>query len=221
MVKKCLLLFIYLSFFSSSTFANELDNIWHQGVVVLRSGDVFSGDVYYDYHTEVVQCKSGELTKAFAASQVKYFSFQDTEIASNRRFIPLVFQPKPGYRYESFFEVISTGTISLYRRHGARKHLMANPKFMQVNRELGFSNEIIGFDYYTKSQNGLKKIANFKKEFFPRIMKEYGTAIESFIHENRLRLYQQANQIIVLQYYNYLNDALRIKLDAENSVANH
>jgi hypothetical protein len=216
MIKNVLSLCLLLCFFASGyLFALPYDS-WSPGVIVLRSGETIQGEVYFDYHTDVVRCKSAETEKAFAPAQVKYFRLEES---GQHKFIPLVYSPRPGYRCESFFEVISKGPINIVRKHNAHKHLTRNPGFMRINPELGFSNDIIGFDYYVQNQDGLRKVKNFRKEFFSLMMQDHKQEIESFVQTHRLRLFQQASQIIVVQYYNYIKDPLKNKWDAENPVA--
>ena len=215
-IKNFALLLLLIAFTSIRSLAS--DN-WHAGVVVLRSGETLHGEVYYDYGTDVVQCRSEEITRAFAPAQVKFFRLEASNRQRERQFVPLVYNPRPGYRYESFFEVITKGPINVYRKHNVRKNLTRNPSFMRINPELGFSNEVIGFDYYVLNGKGLCKIKSFRKEFFPRIMREHQAEVERFVQDNHLKLFMQASQIIVVQYYNYLKDPLKNRWDAENTVA--
>jgi hypothetical protein len=219
-IKNLALLLLLTVFTTSGASAHSSDN-WYSGVIVLRSGETLPGDVYYDYHTDVVQWRSALTTRAFAPAQVKFFRLEESKSEQEHHFVPMVFNPRPGYRYESFFEVVSKGPINVYRKHNLRKHLTVNPRFMRVNPALGFSNEVIGFDYYFLNNEGLRKIKSFRKEFFPMIMQERKADIERFVQDNHLKMFQQASQIIVVQYYNYLKDPLKNKWDAENSVALH
>lgn len=212
------LLFLLIAFTAIPSLAS--DN-WYVGVVVLRSGETLHGEVYYDYCTDVVQCRSEETTRAFAPAQVKFFRLEAGNRQRERQFVPLVYHSRPGYRYESFFEVITKGPINVYRKHNVRRHLTRNPGFMRVNPELGFSNELIGFDYYVLNGESLRKIRNFRKEFFPRIMREHPAEVERFVQDNHLKMYRQSSRIIVVQYYNYLKDPLKNRWDAENPVAAH
>lgn len=216
MHKKYLSLLFFFTFFASHTFAISHEKGWNQGVIVLHSGEVIQGDLRYDQHLEVVQCQSGGITKAYTVLRVKYFRFQDQYMGIERRFIPIAFNPTSDYKHDAFFEVVTDGPITLLRKHSRWKHLAANPGFMCVNPELGFSNQVIGFEYYVQQPEGLRKVKNFRKEFFPAIMQEHGEKINQFVRENQLKLFMMASQIIVVQYYNYLKDPLKNKWESEN-----
>ena len=217
---KKLLLALYL--FSSGLLAaqaSSTDKGWYPGLVVLQSVETVHGQVQYDHHIEVVQCKSGEVTRAFTAAQVKYFRFQDADSPTDRKFVPLVYNPKSLYPRTAFFEVVSKGEFTVLRRHSSWKHLTGNPKFMQVPDGLGFSNTIIGFDYFLQQGNEVQRIKNFRKELFPKMMQEYDEEISQFVKANHLKLFTLAGQIIVIQYYNFLKDPLKNRWDLDNASA--
>lgn len=216
MHQKYVFLLSFLTFFVSPTFAGRQEKGWNQGVIVLLSGEIIRGDLQYDQHQEVVQCRAGETTQAYTALRVKYFRFLDQQMGIERKFIPVAYNPTSDYKHDAFFEVVSDGPITLLRKHSRWKHLAGNPGFMHVNPELGFSNQVIGFDYYVQQPAGLKRVKNFRKEFFPAIMQEYGDQVNQFVRQNQLKLFMMASQIIVVQYYNYLKDPLKNKWESEN-----
>jgi hypothetical protein len=216
MHKKYLFLFLFFIFSTIHIFAISKEKGWNRGVIVLHSGEIIQGDLCYDQHLEVVQCQSEGITKAYTALQVKYFRYQDQHMGIERKFIPVAFSPTSDYKHDAFFEVVTDGPITLLRKHSRWKHLTANPGFMRVNPELGFSNQVIGFEYYVQQSEGLRKVKKFRKEFFPAIMREYGEKVNQFVRKNQLKLFMMASQIIVVQYYNYLKDPLKNKWESDN-----
>jgi hypothetical protein len=213
-------LYLFLLFFSTSfvsqAFAASKEKGWNQGIIVLHSGEIIQGELRYDQHQEVVQCQSGGTIKAYTALLVKYFRFQDQYMQIERKFIPVAYSPTSDYKHDAFFEVVTDGPITVLRKHSRWKHLASNPAFMRVNPELGFSNHVIGFEYYVQQRGGLRKVKNFRKEFFPAMMQEHGEKINRFVRENQLKLFMMASQIIVVRYYNYLKDPLKNKWESEN-----
>lgn len=220
MKKHLLLLLISTLSFTTQAFTIDDDKHSHQGVIVLNSDEKVHGIIYYEPRTEIVQCQNEMgTTKAYSPNQVKYFQFYDHKMKNNRKFVPLAFSLPPNqYKSRVFFEVVLTGYYTLLRKQDPHRDLSNNPGFMQVNSDLGFSNQKIGFVYYLQDKDGVREIKKIKKELFPTIMQEQGTKVKAFVSRHRLKMYMMASQIIVVNYFNFLQDPLKNKWEADNLI---
>ena len=202
-------------------FAGRGNKGWHPGLVVLHAGDTLRGALRFDPAAELVRCQTGEVVRVYSALQVRSFRFREPQWDVSRQFISVPHHHASGYARASFFEIVASGPLTVLRKYRPGTHPKTNPKFMRVDSRWGFSNHLIGFDYYVQGPEGLKKIRNFRKEVFPLLLKEYASEITRFVRKSRLKMHRQSSKIIVVQHYNHLKNPFNNPWATDNAFGPH
>ena len=106
-------LFFVASLLSVSSFAQSFPfDLWHDGKIVLESGDTIRGSVKYDLQ-DLLQVKHQNRLESFSARKVVFFEIFDGYYRRYRQFYSLPYSPTGGYKSPVFFESLSEGKITV------------------------------------------------------------------------------------------------------------
>lgn len=195
--------------FSQLVLANS-GSEWHNGEIVLNSGEVLNG--HLSYSDEIVQCKVHNTIKAYSTFQVAHFQFYDTELNTNRTFVPITNSVIKNVQAPSFYELVVEGPITLLRKETYTYKLANDP---QKDRDLAWETQTVrrfeydvhmrvqDFEYFYIHDQNLNALRNFRKEIAP-LLHEYQTDINHFIEKNALNTRDIESQIKVITYFNRL-----------------
>ena len=96
---------------------NWPSELWHQGKIVLMSGDTLRGLIKYDLQQDLVQYTlEDKRTEAFSARKIMFFEIFDETIREYRQFFALPYTTMTGYRAPVFFELLANGKLTLLSR---------------------------------------------------------------------------------------------------------
>ena len=209
MIMKCreLIITIALLFPILLVYAKDKADIWHHGMINLKTNEILSGDIYYHYEDDMVIYKSGKILKTYSAYQVESFSFYDKKIKKERQFKAYDLNNK-GSNFE-FFEVVTSGNLKLLRKEKPMLIPSGDYYYFFANQnETG--NHKTHFVYYLLKDDDLMKVKNFKKQLFNLTEKLYQDMIKDYIQDENLKLDQVNSQVKLLTYYNQLKDSERL-----------
>ena len=201
---------IFLQFLAFQVSSAAPNDEWHQGEIVLTTGEKLQGEV--NYTDELVQCNTNNLIKAFSTSQINYFQFFDPIINVYRTFVPVDFSVAEGVKRPAFYELVSEGTITLLRKEKYAYQLANDP---YKERDLAYETQrlerfqhdvhmrVQDFEYFYVYNGKFHPLHNFRKEVSP-IMVVHETEISRFIEQNSLNPKEAESQVRIIEFYNQL-----------------
>jgi len=208
---KIIHLFIFSLFFTQITQAQDFPSqVWHEGKIVLSSGEVYGGKVKYDLETNVVQLQSQNI-ETFSATTVERFEIFDEFYGGIRTFYSLPYAVNSDYKVPIFFELLVQGEeITLLCREYITTDSrgmgrgMYNPMYMNPMYGMPMMNSSrLAFDFYFLEDSGIQKYGQKKKELLEK-MDDKSDEVKLFIRKNRLSHDKRGDLLRITAYYNQL-----------------
>ncbi len=172
--------------------------LWHEGKVVLTSGDTLKGILKYDMQQDLVQyAVSGNGTpEAFTARKVLFFEIFDTSYNIYRRFFALPYSSSPGYKTTVFFELLEEGKMTLLAREFLEYRTSGS---MYVTGRM-----VLSHKYFFMKENGdIEEFTGTRHDLLD-MMGKHSDKVEKFIRANRLRIEYREDFTRIVDYYNSL-----------------
>jgi hypothetical protein len=185
----------------SGTFAQRWPfELWHEGKVVLTSGDTLKGMIKYDLQQDMVQYViHDQKAEVFTARKVLYFEIFEEAIRKYRRFFALPFSTATGYRAPLFFELLEEGKMTLLAREFLEYKTYSSPYFVG-----SYSRLVLDHKYYFLKENGtIEEFQGNKNDLLDRMGKR-SDEVEKFIKANRLKFDDKQDLTRIIGYYNAL-----------------
>jgi hypothetical protein len=196
-LKRSLLL---LSFFVTSNLVSAQfwpSELWHEGKMVLTSGDTLRGMLKYDLQQDLVQYTvNNSSPDAFTARKILFFEIFDTSSGLYRRFFALPYATSPGYKTPVFFELLEEGKMTLLAREFLEYR---NSGSMYVAGRI-----VLSHKYFFMKENGDIDEFNGTRNDLLELMGKQGDTVEKFIRANRLRIEYKEDFARTIDYYNSL-----------------
>ena len=175
--------------------------LWHEGRIVLVTGDTLKGLVKYDLQQDLVQYDLPNVrTEAFTARKVLFFEIFDTTIHQYRRFFALPFSATRGYKTPVFFELLEEGKLTLLARESLEYRSYSSPYYIGGS----YSRLELVYKFFFLGNNG--DIVEFKgnKNDLLNMMGNREDEVEKFMKTNRLRYDDRFDLAKIIAYYNSL-----------------
>jgi hypothetical protein len=190
------LLFVFLSAgLHAQVFPFDL---WHDGKMVLETGDTIRGSIKYDLQ-DVLQVKHDGRLESFTARKVVFFEIFDQTYRRFRNFYSLPFSPSGGYKTPIFFEVLTEGKITVLSREKIEYRTYSSPFFYYG----GYSSRLVLVNiYYLLKENGLIEQFAAKRNDWYDLMGSRQNEMHDYIKENHLDLDRKYDIKRVIDYYN-------------------
>ena len=198
-----ILLFLFVIQFCQAQFPSEL---WHEGKVVLLTGDTLKGAIKYDLNRDIIQLNDARTIEAYTARKVLYFNIFDETINNYRQFYALPYNVTPDYKTPIFFEVLLEGVLTLLAREFIT---IQTTSYGPTAMSGSFSRRVLAYKYYFL--NDLGNIVEYKKSKKELLdyMRHYDNEIKDFVKRNRLKYDEKQDLIYIVEYYNSLIDPKR------------
>jgi len=201
-MKSKVLVVILISLFSKPALAQRWAfELWHDGKVVLVSGDTLKGQVKYDLQQDLVQFDSqrGNVVEVYTARKVLFFEIFDATINQYRNFFSLPYNATSGYRAPVFFELLIEGQMTLLSRESLEYRTYSSPYYFGSSSQL-----VMVYKFYLLEENG--KINEFigKKADLLQLMGRRAESVESYMREHKLKVEERDDLVKIISYYNSL-----------------
>ncbi|MBK6264883.1 hypothetical protein JKA74_07530 [Marivirga sp. S37H4] len=198
----CILLMNVALVINAQNLPNEL---WHPGKIVLDEGDTLSGQIQYDFKTNLVQLAVDNKIKTFSSQQVLFLSFHCQFFKRFRYFYSIPYRLKGSMNVPVFFEILAEGRLTLMAREYVvieNMNRYGNPMYRPMG-SVG-SREILTYDYYFLTDSGdLNLYLEKKKDLLPYFGR-YEDAMVRYIKKQRLKVDRQQDLVKIINYYNDL-----------------
>lgn len=192
----CLVLVI-TSLSAKAQWAFEL---WHEGKVVLATGDTLRGQVKYDLQQDIIQFTDKRGTvEAFSARKVLFCEIFDTTVGSYRQFYSLPYTATSGYRTPVFFELIAEGKLTVLSREKLENQTTTSPYYYG-----SFSRTVLVNKYFMLKENGDIVDFSTRKNDFLQLVGRHGDIMNGFMKDNKLQLDDKKELAQIINYYNSL-----------------
>lgn len=198
-MRRTVLGIIVFSLLSIAALAQEWAfELWHDGKVVLVSGDTLKGLVKYDLRQDIVQYNSqrGSI-EAYAARKVLFFEIFDKTVGQYRQFFALRYNATTGYRTPVFFELLAEGKITLLTRENLEYRTYTSPYYFG-----SYSRLVIIYKYYLLDETGTITEFIGKKSDLLNLMGKRANDVEDYMRENKLKMEDRNDFAKIVAYYN-------------------
>lgn len=174
--------------------------LWHDGKVVLTSGDTLKGNIKYDFNQDLVQyVVSNRTAEIYSARKVLFFEIFDETVRKYRRFFALPYTNPTGYKAPTFFELLEEGKMTLLSRE-LLEYKVYNSSFYGGS----YSRMVQTFYYFFLKEDGTIEDFKGKKNDLLELMGNKVNSVEKYIKANRLDFDDKYDVARIVAYYNTL-----------------
>lgn len=196
---------VYSSYPNSSsgwgqtTFPSEL---WHEGKIILESGDTLKGNVKYDLQNDILQYEVAGKLESFSSRKVLFFEIFDKTVKRYRQFYSLPYATSGGYKATVFFELLSEGKLTLLCREALEYRSNVNPYY---NYGYGSTTRTVLVNkFFLLNERGIIEPFSGKKNDLIDLMGRQSETVEKYIKANKLKADQKYELAEIVNYYNSL-----------------
>jgi len=191
----------YLIFLLHSTwsFSQLSSREWHKGIVVTTNQDTISGEIKYDFSSNMITLIKNESVIAFSSHKLMYFEIYDESYKSYREFYAIPHRNASNYLTPILFELQFEGVLSLLSRE----------KIVIETSSVGYgygvpviSQPTVRYDFYFLTKGGkLTQFSGSKRDLLIILAKKKNE-IQSFIKGNRLKTDDLRDLVRIIAFYN-------------------
>ena len=173
---------------------------WHEGTIVLETGDTLKGSVKYDMQTDLVQIQVDNKLETYTARKVLFVEIFDRTIKRYRRMYSLPYNTSGEYKAPVFFELLEEGKITLLCREALEYRTYSSSFYYYSN----YSRLTIVYKYFLLKENG--DIVPFvgKRNDWLDLMNDRRDEVQKFARDNRLDFDEKYQLKRIIAYYNSL-----------------
>jgi hypothetical protein len=184
----------------SSAQRNWPSELWHDGKVVLVTGDTLKGMVKYDFQQNVVQYViNNKQAEIYSARKVLFFEIFDETVRKYRRFFVLPYTNPSNYKAPVFFELLAEGKMTLLARE-----LLEYKTYTNTFYGGSYSRLVQTYYYFLLREDGTIEDFRGNKNDLIALMGKRGKDVEKYIKANRLDFDDKYDVARIVDYYNSL-----------------
>jgi hypothetical protein len=198
-MKTTIILILFLSNVCYAVLAQQFAfEYWHEGRVVLDTGDTLKGSLKYNMQTDLLQYQKDNSNQSFSARNALFFEIFDATTKQYRQFYSLPYAASGGYKAPVFFELLTEGKLTLLSREALEYRTYSNSFYYYgTNTRL-----VLVYKYFLLQENG--DIVEFvgKKNDWLDLMSKRADDVQDYARKNRLD-YTDKNELVrIVSYYN-------------------
>lgn len=179
---------------------NWPSELWHDGKIVLVTGDTLKGMVKYDFQQNVVQyVVNNEKAEIYSARKVLFFEIFDETVHKYRKFFVLPYTNVSNYKAPLFFELLEEGKMTLLARE-----LLEYKTYNNSFYGGAYSRLVQTYFYYLLKEDGTIEDFRGNKNDLIAMMGNKGKEVEKYIKANRLDFDDKYDVARIVAYYNSL-----------------
>lgn len=177
--------------------------LWHDGKLVLVSGDTVKGLLKYDFQQNLVQyVVNNRKAEIFHARKVLYFEVFDETVHKYRKFFALPYSNESNYKAPILFELLEEGKMTLLCRE-----LLEYKTYNNAFYGGSYTRLVQNYDYYLLKEDGTLEEFRGSKNDLLDLMGNKGKSVEKYIKANRLDFDDKYDVARIVAYYNSLTGA--------------
>lgn len=181
--------------------------IWHDGKIILDTGDTLRGQVKYDLQ-DLLQIKHDQRLESFSARKVLLFEIFDQSYRRYRQFYSLPYSENGSYKTPVFFEVLTEGKITVLSRE---KVEMRSNNYSPYSPYGGLYSGYPGYygtrrvlvnTYFLLKENGNIESFSGRKNDWYDLMDNRANEVHDFVKDNKLSFDKKYDVKQIIEYYN-------------------
>ncbi len=197
---KIILILVFLSTALAGFSQQFAFEYWHEGKIILDSGDTLKGSVKYDMQTDLLQYQLENNHQSFSARNAVFFEIFDATIKQYRQFYSLPYSVSSGYKTPVFFELLTEGKITLLSREALEYRTYSNSFYYYGNN----TRLILVYKYFMLQENGSILEYMGKKNDWLDFMGNQAKEVEKYAKTNKLAFDDKYELVKIISYYNSL-----------------
>jgi hypothetical protein len=179
---------------------NYPSELWHEGKVVLVTGDTLKGLLKYDLQQNVVQyVTNNRKAEIYHARKALFFEIFDETVHRYRKFFVLPYSNASNYKAPIFFELLEEGKMTLLSRE-----LLEYKTYNNAFYGGSYSRLVQTYYYYLLREDGTIEDFRGNKNDLLALMGNKGKAVEKYMKANRLDFDDKYDLAKIVAYYNSL-----------------
>jgi hypothetical protein len=196
---KCLSI-VFVVVWSQWCFAQDFAfELWHEGKIVLETGDTVRGDIKYNLQTDLLQVKNQSTIDTYTARNTLFFEIFDLTVKRYRQFYSLPFATSGVYRAPVFFELLEEGKITLLCREAVEYRTYSSSFYYYGS----YSRLVLVNKYFLLKENGdIEAFVGTKRNDWLAIMDKYDEEVQKYVRTNRLDFDEKYDLAKIIAYYN-------------------
>jgi hypothetical protein len=173
---------------------------WHDGKVVLDSGDTLRGNVKYDLQSDLIQFQKEEKLESFSARKVLYFEIFDATVKRYRLFYSLPYSSAGQYKAPVFFELIEEGKLTVLCREALEYRTQSSPFYYYGT----YTRLVLVNKYFILQENGkIEEFINKRNDWY-EMMGNKAEEVRKYAKSNKLDITEKYELAQIINYYNSL-----------------
>lgn len=199
-MKKFLLLSFFLTL-SVGMYAQQWPfELWHEGRIVLETGDTLKGNVKYDLAQDLLQYSStNKIAEAYTARKVVFFEIFDQTVRKYRQFFSLPYSANNTYKTPVFFELLAEGKLTLLCREAIEFRTYNNPYFVG-----SYSRQVLVNYFFFLDEKGNINAFSGRRSDLLNLMQKRREEVEKYMKANRLTIDDKYEMAQIVSYFNTL-----------------
>jgi hypothetical protein len=198
MNRRFLFLLLLLSPFSGAAQKFPFE-FWHEGKMILESGDTLKGMLKYNMQDDLVQFQASSKLETYSARKILFFEIFDTVGKRYRQFYSLPYAVTGQYKAPVFFELLEEGKMTLLAREALEVRSYSSFYYYGAYTRIVLVNK-----FFLLKENGSIQEFSGKKNDLIELMGKKEDQIHKFIKENRVDFDNKYDVARVVAYYNSL-----------------
>ena len=174
---------------------------WHEGKVVLETGDTLKGSIKYDLQSDLIQFSTGTTLDLFTARKLTFFEIFDQTSKRYRQFYSIPYTTSGAYKAPVFFELLTEGKMTLLCRESL-EYRTTSSSFYSYGTS---SRLVLVYNYFLLNDSGNIEPFVGKRNDLVALMGNKGPLVEKYMKANKLDLTDRSEFVQVVMYYNSLS----------------
>ena len=171
---------------------------WHDGKIVLETGDTLKGSIKYDLQNDLVQFSANGKHESFSARKMTYFEIFDQTAKRFRNFYSIPYNTSGAYKAPVIFELLAEGKMTLLCRESLEYRSYSNTYYGMSSRL------VLVYNFFLLKEDGSIEPFIGKRNDLVRLMGPHGEQVEKYIKANKLDLADRNEFVQIVTYYNSL-----------------
>ena len=172
---------------------------WHEGKIILESGDTLKGQLKYNMQEDLVQLQTQRTVETYTSRKVVFFEIFDVTIKRYRQFYSLPYAVTGQYRAPVFFELLQEGKMTLLAREALESRTYSSLYYYGTYTRLVLVNK-----FFLMKENGTIVQFTGKKNDLIELMGTKGEKVARYVKEKRLDFDKKYDVALMVAYYNSL-----------------
>jgi len=189
--------FLSLSAMQAQKFPSDF---WHEGRVVLESGDTLHCNIKYDLQNDIIQTERDGRLESLTPRKAIFFEIFDKTSKRYRTFYSLPYSATGQYRATIFFELLAEGKMTLLGRESIEFRNYPSSFYYYGST----SRMVLVNKYFLLKDNGEIQAFTGKRNDLLDLMGRQQEAVQKYIKANKLSLENKYQFADIVKYYNSL-----------------